>query len=249
MSTSPKKTRLDAVVVRPTRMSDLPVIIDMGRRLYPDDEPWRREHLASHLEVFPEGQLVAEDGRDGRVLGMASSLIVNWDDYEFTANWHHFTDRGYFTNHDPEHGRTLYGADIMVAPDAQGMGVGKKIYAARRDLCRRLRLARIRAGARLRGYHRHAAEMSAEDYVVEVIHGRLADPTLTFQLKQGFRVLAVIRGYLPDDPESRGHAAVIEWINHQVAQPRDYRRRDPRFARRRSRLSSSDPTPNPPNRE
>ncbi len=242
MSTRKIDRRMDAVVVRPTRMSDLPAIIDMGSQLYPGGEPWRREHLASHLEVFPEGQLVAENTRDGRVLGMASSLIVNWDDYDFTGNWRHFTDRGYFTNHDPEHGRTLYGADIMVAPDAQGMGVGKKLYAARRELCRRLGLARIRAGSRLRGYHRVAAEMSAEDYVVKVIHGELTDPTLTFQLKQGFRVLAVIKGYLPDDPESHGHAAVIEWINHQVAQPRDYRRRDPRFGRhRKPRIPSSDP--------
>jgi len=41
-------------------------------------------------------------------------------------------------------------------------------------------------------------------------------------MRQDFHVLAVVGGYLGNDPESLGHAAVIEWINEQVAAPRDY---------------------------
>ena len=72
--------------------------------------------------------------------------------------------------------------------------------------------------------------MSAEDYVVEVVHGRLNDPTLSFQLAQGFHVLAVVGGYFQGDPESEGWAAVIEWLNEDVADPEDYGQGDPRFA-------------------
>jgi hypothetical protein len=35
--------------------------------------------------------------------------------------------------------------------------------------------------------------MSPNEYVVAVVHGLLSDATLTFQLGQGFHVLAVVR--------------------------------------------------------
>jgi GNAT superfamily N-acetyltransferase len=144
---------------------------------------------------------------------MAASLIVLWDDYSITTTWRDFTDAGRFTNHDPARGRTLYGAEVMVHPRRQGMGIGTQLYAARAALVRRLGLLRIRAGARLRGYHRHAATLSPEAYVARVVRGELRDPTLSFQLRQGFHVLAVVSGYLRYDPESGGNAAVIEWLN------------------------------------
>ena len=62
---------------------------------------------------------------------MASSLIVCWDDYSFSDSWSEMTDRGYFSNHDPENGKTLYGAEVMVHPDYQGKGLGKRLYQAR----------------------------------------------------------------------------------------------------------------------
>ena len=50
------------------------------------------------------------------------------------------------------------------------------------------------------------------------MRGEIGDPTLSFQLRQGFHVLAVVQGYLRNDPESLGYAAVIEWINEAVVQ-------------------------------
>ncbi|MEO8139490.1 MAG: GNAT family N-acetyltransferase, partial [Gemmatimonadota bacterium] len=128
-------------------------------------------------------------------------------------------------------GRTLYGAEIMVHPAWQGRGVGKQLYAAREALARRLGLLRIRAGARLRGYRECAETLGVEEYVLRVARGELTDPTLTFQLRRGFRVLAVAPGYLAHDPESLGHAAVIEWLNPEVARPEDHAAGDPRFQR------------------
>jgi predicted N-acetyltransferase YhbS len=202
----------DGILVRNTRPEDFPGIIEMTRRVYPDSHPWTVDQLASHQAVFPEGQFVALDA-DGVVVGMAASLIVLWDDYEFDTNWRDFTAHGMFTNHDPVRGRTLYAAEVMVDPQRQGMGIGGHLYAARRELVSRLGLRRIRAGARLRGYHRFAGELSPREYVTRVEQGELSDPTLSFQLKQGFRVLAVVSGYLRHDPESLGYAAVIEWLN------------------------------------
>lgn len=205
-------TITDGVLVRNTRPDDFEGVIEVTRRVYPDAPPWTLEQLASHQTIFPEGQFVALDA-DGVVVGMAASLVVLWDDYEFDTDWRDFTAHGTFTNHDPHQGRTLYAAEVMVDPTRQGMGIGSRLYQARGELVTRLDLRRIRAGARLRGYHRVAAEMSAREYVGRVERGELRDPTLSFQLKRGFRVLAVVSGYLRHDPESLGFAAVIEWLN------------------------------------
>jgi GNAT superfamily N-acetyltransferase len=222
-------SRPPRALVRPTEPADFPGIIAVCRSVYPESPAWTEAQLQSHHQVFPEGQLVAVSPADGRILGMAASLIVLWDDYEPGTPWRDFTDHGTFRNHDPERGRTLYGAEVMVDPAVQGQGVGSLLYQAREALARRLGLLRIRAGARLRGYHRFADSMSAEDYVIRVARGELTDPTLSFQLRRGFRVLAVAPGYLVHDPESRGYAAVIEWLNPEVASPADRAAGDPRY--------------------
>ncbi len=216
------------VNVRNTRTEDFPEIIYLSRKVYRTAPPWSEAALSSHLRVFPEGQFVAQDTASGRIVGMAASLIVYWDDYSMDMSWRDFTDHGMFTNHDPE-GRTLYGAEVMVDPDMQGSGVGSRIYEARRELVRSLGLLRIRAGARLRGYHRYAEQLTPEEYVIQVVRRAIKDPTLSFQLKHGFVVLGVVPDYLHHDPESLGHAAVIEWINEAVAKPEDLQGRDPRF--------------------
>jgi hypothetical protein len=121
----------------------------------------------------------------------------------------------------------------MVSPGRQGRGIGGLLYAARRSLVERLGLKRIRAGARLRGYAAHASRMSPEDYVIRVIRGELRDPTLSFQIRHGFRILAVVGGYLRNDPESLGYAAVIEWLHPAYIGPGDLAAQAPRFAQLR----------------
>jgi GNAT superfamily N-acetyltransferase len=206
------------------RRKDFPAIIALTREVYPDSKPWSETQLASHLEVFPEGQIVAEDVATGEIVGMAASLIVYWDDYDMSSSWRDFTASGMFINHDPALGRTLYGAEVMVKPSRQGEGIGGLLYNARRRIARRFGLLRIRAGARLRGYGQYADRLTPDEYVDRVEAGEVVDPTLTFQLKRGFHVLAVVRGYLRDDPESLGYAAVIEWLNPDVATAEDYER-------------------------
>jgi GNAT superfamily N-acetyltransferase len=220
--------RARPVRVRLTEARDDEEIAALCRLVYPESPPWRAEQLASHRRVFPEGQFVAVQPETGQVVGMAASLIILWSDYTFSGTWRDFTASGMFTNHDPN-GRTLYGAEVLVRPDLQRRGIGAALYRARRELCERRGLLRIRAAARLRGYHRYASKMSAEEYVMRVVRGLLKGPTLSFQLRHGFRVLAVVPGYLAHDPESLGYAAVIEWVNPAVALPEDWVGRDPRY--------------------
>jgi len=229
------------VIVRQTEQRDIEGIQRLARLVYHfEAEPWEKQWLLSHHRVFPEGQSVAVDQRTGEIVGMCASLIVSWDDYHISEGYTRFTHNYMFTNHDPS-GSTLYAAEVMTHPERRGMGIGKKLYAWRRQLVRDLGLRRIRAGARLRGYGHYAEAMSPETYVIKVVNGELSDPTLSFQLKQGFRVLAVVPEYFHYDPESLGYAAIIEWINHQVASRRDTYGRPRRFGKKR-RSSRSSPS-------
>lgn len=205
--------------VRNTRPSDFEAIGELCRRVYPETPPWTPNQLGSHLEVFPPGQFVAVFGDDERVVGMAATLIVKWDHYDMFGNWDDFTACGMLTNHDAANGHTLYGAEIIVDPALQGHGLGHAILKAEKALAERLRLRRMRGGARLRDYHARARHMSAADYVIAVVHGKVIDHTLTFHLHEGFHILAVVPHYLSDDSETLGYAALVEWLNPETTGP------------------------------
>jgi hypothetical protein len=64
----------------------------------------------------------------------------------------------------------------------------------------------------LKGYGAYKAHMPVEDYVAKVVAGKLFDPTLSIQLKQGFYVHGIIQNYV-DDPSCDGKAAFIVWRN------------------------------------
>ena len=201
---------MDRPRVRLTQPEDIPRLIELQARVYQNIPPWSQRKLREQLEVFPHGQLVAET--DDGLVGCASSLIVSWDDWAESHSWHEITSAGTFDNHTPE-GRTLYGAEVFVAPEMRGSGIGHLLYEGRRSLCRQLNLKRIIACGRLPGYHKHAKEMSAEFYTMKVVWGDLRDMVLSFQLKEGFSYCGVIEGYIPEDTESCGYASIIVWLN------------------------------------
>ncbi len=210
MSSIPK------IIVRQTTPNDFAQVIELSKTVYPNSPSWSESQLTSHHQIFPEGQFVAVDTDSSRIVGMAASLIVLWNDYDLTTSWKDFTDGGMFTNHDPEQGHTLYGAEIMVAPAMQDHGIGTQLYAERESLVRRLGLWRIRAGSRLRDYYKYADVMKAHEYVNAVIDGEIIDRTLIFQLRRGFTVIGVVADYLTHDPASLGYAAIIEWKNNEA---------------------------------
>ena len=200
--------------VREAARDDVPALMELNRAAYPalaeDNVVWGESHLRSHLRVFPQGQLVAQV--NGKVLGAASSLIVDLGPDPLRHHtWAGITDSGYFTNHNPR-ADTLYGADVYVHPKSRGLGIGAALYEARRQLCRRLNKRRILAGGRLWNYAEHADQMSPEEYAYRVAAGELKDLVLSFQLREGF----VLRGVMPHylrDARSNNHASLIEWLN------------------------------------
>jgi hypothetical protein len=174
---------------------------------------WTRKQFASMLDRFPEGQFCIED--NGRVVAAALSLIVDYKRYGDFHTHEQITGNGYFTTHDP-HGDSLYGVDVFVHPR-----LGRRLYDARKDLCRNLNLRRIIFGGRIPNYDKYSATLTPQAYIERVKNREIYDPVLTFQLSNDFHVRRVITGYLPEDEESHAYAVISQWINihHQSEAP------------------------------
>ncbi len=167
-------------------------------------------HYAAHIQRFPEGQFA--------VLNQTRHVVACSTDFRIKVDFNHFehryidaVDHNWLGHHDPE-GDWLYGADIGVLPEYRRRGIATMLYRARHDLIRRLNLKGHVAGGMLKGYGPYKDKIPVEDYIAKVIAGELFDPTLSVQLKRGFKVHGIIQNYV-DDPSCAGKAAFIVWHN------------------------------------
>ncbi|MCA9188631.1 MAG: GNAT family N-acetyltransferase [Pirellulaceae bacterium] len=198
------------VKVRRLTMDDFDDLVAMQQQCFPGMKPWGREQIESQLAIFPQGQLAIEI--DGKLAATANSLILDYDPSLEWHNWQAVSDSGYIRNHHPK-GDTLYGIEIMVSPDFRGMKLSRRLYDVRKEICRERNLARIIIAGRIPGYHLHAAEMTAREYIESVEERAIYDQVLTAQLANGFSVKGLIPDYLPSDKESLGYATYLEWAN------------------------------------
>jgi len=135
--------------------------------------------------------------------------------YQSDMSWHDWkkvADGGYIRNHNPK-ADTLYGIEIMVDPEFRGLKLSRRIYDARKEVCRTKNLARMIIGGRIPGYHAHAEKLTAREYIEAVMDKTLFDPVLTAQLSNGFSLQGLIPDYFPSDTDSLGYATFLEWLN------------------------------------
>jgi len=178
-----------------------------------------------HQRVFPEGEFVAlaADAPDGtpldhpKVVGLGSGFLTDFDFDHANHTFSAMIAGGTYAGHQP-YGPWYYGADISVHPDYRKLGIGNLLYRARQDLVRRLGRRGIVAGGQLPGYPNHKQRLTVEQYVAAVVAGELRDPTLSFQLANGFEVVGLIEGYM-EDRDTGDWATLIVWHNPDLAAP------------------------------
>ncbi|WP_409422557.1 bifunctional GNAT family N-acetyltransferase/carbon-nitrogen hydrolase family protein [Pseudaeromonas sp. ZJS20] len=170
-----------------------------------------RDKYRQQIARFPEGQLCIED--KGRVVAVALAMIVDYQNFGDEHTYAEITDNCTLSTHDPN-GDVLYGVDVFIHPDYRGMRLGRRLYDARKELCRKFNLKAIIAGGRIPNYHQYADSLSPEEYIEKVGNKELYDPVLSFQLSNDFKVGKILTGYLPEDNESAGYATLLKWINY-----------------------------------
>jgi GNAT superfamily N-acetyltransferase len=174
---------------------------------FPKDLLWQPEHLRRHIQIFPEGQFVAE--ADSQIVGSCSNTLISEDRWQAHESWTE-TVGGPLLDHFDPNGSTLYGLDITVHPDFRRMGIGRDFYSARFDLASSL--TRYGTACRLpdfRSYQRQHPETTPRTYAQKVTHEEITDRTLTPLLRYGLTFLGVIEDYMEDE-ESGNAAALLE---------------------------------------
>lgn len=196
-----------SIEIRQMRASDGPATALIAERSYPHLDPSQRFHAEDaelFADVFPEGSFVAE--MDGRAVGFAVGWLL---DFDLDDPEHRLVDVMEAHHHDPD-GDWYYGLDISVDPEARGMGIGRMMYDARKDLVRRLGKRGMVAGGMIPGYRAVMDEVSPEEYIADVVSGRRFDPTLSFQLSNGFEVRGTLPSYVRGTAGG-GIATLLVW--------------------------------------
>jgi GNAT superfamily N-acetyltransferase len=162
------------------------------------------KHFLHHCKLFPEGDFVALDG-------LGSGFFVDFDFEHPDHTFREIMSEGFYDNHDVN-GAWYYGTDISVHPEYRGYGIGKLLYAARKDLVKRYNKRGIIAGGVLPGYANYKPDLTIHEYANKVVSGEIVDSTLTFQLKNGFQYRGLLKDYL-EDSASDNWASLIVWEN------------------------------------
>ena len=203
-----KKTKL---LIRLARKKDLGRIYRLVQKVYPGMGGYTREQIRGQLNHFAQGHLVAE--YDGEIVGYCASIKVAEAKALKPHTWTGITGGGFGSTHDPL-GDWLYGYEVCVDPEFRGLKLGERLYSARRALCVEMNLKGIVFGGRMPGYDRRAKNWpSARAYAEAVADKKLRDPVITFQIRNGFELMGILKGYLPSDTASRGFATHMVWRN------------------------------------
>lgn len=203
----------ELVTIRNYTESDMDGLIDVQRQSFPPPFPedlwWNKEQLKEHVTRFPEGALCAEV--NGTIVGSMTGLIVQFEQYGHQHSWSEITDNGYIRNHNQD-GDTLYVVDICVIPAYRKAGIGKWLMQSMYETVVHLGLSRLLGGGRMPGYGKAAHELSAAQYVEQVIAGERKDPVITFLLRCGRVPIGVAEDYLEDE-QSLNYAVIMQWRN------------------------------------
>ncbi len=225
--------RAPKLFIRQATAKDVPAILSLTRRVYLDMPTYSDDMIRGQISHFPAGQFVAV--YEEKVVGYCATFMISGDIALHPHTWREITGDGFATRHD-QHGDYLYGMEVCVDPSCRGMKIGQRFYNERKKLCIEKRLKGIVFGGRIPGLRRRIKKVGTPEAYLELVkEKKLNDQVLSFQLRNEFEIIGVLRDYLLSDKESMGHAAHMVWynprINHDEQAPKIQRGRLPEMVR------------------
>ena len=160
-----------------SRKKDYPQLKALMDRVYVNlGGAWSKTTIHTLIDAFPEGQIALFD--HDQLIGIVLSMRV---DYAKFSNPHTYDDligQKEIIRDNPE-GDAIYGLDALIDPDYRGYRLGRRLYDARKELCRQLNFRAILAGGRIPNYHNHK-DLSPGDYIDAVESREIHDSALLF---------------------------------------------------------------------
>ncbi len=213
-----RKEILEDFIIRNATPDDVVQMEYVQKQCYPslhESEIIKKEHFINHINIFPEGQLVIE--KEGEIVASASTMRSFYPDENLT--FLEITDNLWMTQTHQPNGDWMYGIDMGVLPEYRGLGLSTDLYLARQEVCKKLGLkGQIIAGMTI-GYGRVKDKMTIEEYCYALEIKKFADPTVTPQMKAGFRWIKPLHGHI-NDPEA-GFTCVLMYfpvdVNYKIA--------------------------------
>src|SRR5690606_9354048 len=145
---------------------------------------WSKNTIHARIDAFPEGQIALFDHDE-----LISSVLSMRFDFCKFSNPH--TDDDFIGLNEIIRDNHKYDAidmlDALFDTENRGYRLGRRLYDARKELCRQLNIRAILAGGRIPNYHNHQ-DLTPGEYIEAVEAREIHDTALSFQLSNGFIV-------------------------------------------------------------
>lgn len=200
----------ESIEIRNAQKNDLNKIIELENKIWPEGTRASREKFESRFKIFPKGFFVAF--KDGQMVGVSTSEIINYDVQNPPTSWESITDNGFIEKTHIANGSALYVVSIGAISRS---GAGSALLEAQKKLKQKLGLEFLVLGARIPGYDSYyetKGKIDIQDYVkLKREDGQLLDPELRFYTRNGLKLSKIVSDYMEDDKESRNFGAIVHY--------------------------------------
>jgi predicted amidohydrolase/GNAT superfamily N-acetyltransferase len=217
------------LIVRNANLMDVKAIALLTNRVYSgtDMRGYSESEIIGQINNFAQGQFVVTV--DEKIVGYCATFRIAGRVGLKPHSWIEITGNGYGSKHDAN-GDWLYGMEVCVDPGYQGYRIGQRLYSERKALCKSLRLKGIVFVGRLPSLAKNLPKFGGvekdgvEKYVAQVVERKQSDPVLSFQLRNGFEVIGIVKNYMESDKQSLGYGVHLVWRNPQEPSDREKKR-------------------------
>jgi len=187
------------VKIRNARLSDIAQLRAMEERVW-KETPATEEMLASRIQTFPEGNLIALFKGENKIVGYLSFIFIDYDfDNPVIKTWAEITDNGMCKGSHSLSNPVMFGVTMTVDESYQNKGIATRLMMAGWALIIRHNKKACLFGARCPDYHKYSKEMTVEEYVFKRRpDGQALDPEIRLYEREKFEFVTIVPNYIQD---------------------------------------------------